>query len=75
VEAPVVFIGSMGATLFAIAALLAPAAQAQIGRWLVIGALALLAVYLLVGAVRCALRVVGLVVLAAVAFLAWRWIA
>ena len=42
-------------------------------RWLIIGALALVAIYLLVSAVRCALRLLGLAVLAAVAFLAWRW--
>jgi hypothetical protein len=44
-------------------------------RWLVIGALALVAVYLLVAAVRCALRLVGLAVLVVVAWLAWRWLA
>jgi hypothetical protein len=45
------------------------------GRWLVIAALALVAVYLLMAAVRCALRLVGLAVLALVAWLAWRWLA
>ena len=44
-------------------------------RWLVIGALALVALYLLTAAVRCALRLVGLAVLLLGAWLAWRWYA
>ena len=55
-------------------AALAPAPLSPTGRWLVIGALALVAVYLLMAAVRCALRLVGLAVLALVAWLAWRWL-
>ena len=64
---------------FGAAATLAAAAPtlplSPTARWLVIGGLALVAVYLLMAAVRCALRLVGLAVLALVAWLAWRWLA
>jgi hypothetical protein len=63
-----------GTPLLAAGVLLAQAAGSPPAvRWLVIAALALVALYLLVAAVRCALRLVGLAVLAVVAWLAWRW--
>jgi hypothetical protein len=63
-----------GTPLLAAAALLAQAAGSPPAvRWLVVAALALVALYLLVAAVRCALRLVGLAVLVLVAWLAWRW--
>jgi hypothetical protein len=57
------------------ALLAADAGAPSTTRWLVLGALALVAVYLLAAAVRCALRLVGLAVLAVGAWLAWRWLA
>ena len=70
---------TLGPPTSAVAAALAAAAPSlplsPTARWLVIGALALVAVYLLMAAVRCALRLVGLAVLALVAWLAWRWLA
>ena len=50
-------------------------ARVPLAQWLVIGALALVAVYLLTAAVRCALRLVGLAVLVLGAWLAWQWLA
>ncbi len=65
-----------GTSPLAAGALLAPAAGSPSAvRWLVVAALALVALYLLVAAVRCALRLVGLAALAVVAWLAWRWFA
>ena len=55
--------------------LLQAAGSPPMTRWLIVAALAAVALYLLVAAVRCALRLVGLVVLVAVGWLAWRWFA
>ena len=49
--------------------------RVPLAQWLVIGVLALVAVYLLTAAVRCALRLVGLAVLVLGAWLAWQWLA
>ncbi len=57
------------------ALLLAAARNPAPGRWLVIGALALVALWLLVSAVRCLFRLVGLAVLLLVVLLVWRWLA
>jgi hypothetical protein len=63
-----------GLPLVAVGAALVQAAGAlPVTRWLIVGALAIVALYLLVAAVRCALRIVGLAVLVVVAWLAWRW--
>jgi hypothetical protein len=49
--------------------------QPPVAQWLVLGVLALIALYLLTAAVRCALRLLGLAVLLGGAWLAWRWLA
>ena len=65
---------AVGSALTTFGAVIAQAAGSPpITRWLIVGALAVIAIYLLMAAVRCALRIVGLVVLVAVAWLAWRW--
>jgi hypothetical protein len=69
-----VFGSTAGWSASVVGALLAQAAASPpVGRWLMLGALALLALYLLVATVRCALRLVGVAVLAVVAWLVWRW--
>lgn len=66
----------LGSLAGAAGALLAQAAgSSTTTRWLVIAGLTIVAVYLLVAAVRCALRLVGLAVLVLVGWLAWRWYA
>lgn len=70
--------GSMGlapAAAWTLAGLLqSGAGRVPPERWLVIGVLAVVALYLLTAAVRCALRLAGLAVLLLGAWLAWRWL-
>lgn len=68
-----VWSGSAAASLVVVA--MAQLPESPVMRLLVIGVLALVALYLMVSAARCALRLVGLALLAAGAFLAWRWLA
>jgi len=54
----------------ALVAALAPA-QPPVTRWVALGVVGLVAIYLLWASLRCAVRLVGLVLLLALAWLAW----
>ena len=49
----------------------APAQRAAASRWLLLAAVGLAAVYLVWATVRCALRLLGLVLLGALAWVVW----
>jgi hypothetical protein len=58
-----------------LARVLAAAALAPFPRWVVLAVLVLAAVLVVRAAVGCALRVIGLALLAAAAWLAWSYLA